>query len=354
MKMKYYLIISLLILTACSSKITYPTSTLEEFISDSIPIANGIVDLPYEDEDCINLSSSTAVSSLMDEYSDAIMEGDVLKIVIYHSKRHDYIQLVDFFNSKIGFIVTNGAIQLPQMPPCEVAGLTLVEAKTKIEMACSEEIDGIEIFISFRSRSERMVEIIGSENASAIAVDGKMRLYEVLALAKIPPHVNLYKSYVERDGQQLPVNLYKLIQEGDMNENIVMEGKDKIYLADSSQSTVMMMGELGNPRLVDVPKGCISIFEALSIAGGISFTGNKDCIQVIRGSWDPPKIYVLSWKTLRYVPNKNLLLIPGDVVYVSAKPITDWNRFISQSNIQLFFSLLSKHHALGLWPFTPL
>jgi polysaccharide export outer membrane protein len=128
----------------------------------------------------------------------------------------------------------------------------------------------------------------------------------------------------------VPVDLFKLLKEGDMSQNIVMRGGDKIYIADPSASTLMVLGEVGKERLVDVPNGFMTIRQALAEAGGIPFTGNKSYIQVIRGNILNPKIYTLTWDHVIHLPSDSMLLIPGDIIYVAATPITNWNRFMSQ------------------------
>jgi polysaccharide export outer membrane protein len=219
---------------------------------------------------------------------------------------------------------------LPDIPPVEVVGLTLDEAKIRLQNRLKEEIRDIELFVCYKDRLTRKVDITGLTQISSVPVDGKIRLYEVIAKAHIPPNANLFMSYVSRCGRQLNIDLYKLINEGDMCQNIVMQGGDKIYIANPADATVMLMGEFGTPRALNVPYGFISLREAIVTAGGIPFTGNKDCIQVIRGNLVCPKIYVLSWDHIVHLPNDSLLLMPGDTIYVSAKPITEWNRFIGQ------------------------
>ena len=133
-----------------------------------------------------------------------------------------------------------------------------------------------------------------------------------------------------RDRTIVPVDFYKLLKEGDMSQNVVMQGGDKIYIADPSASTIMVLGEVGKERLVEMPDGFMTIRQALAAAGGIPFTGNRSYIQVIRGAIMNPKIYTLSWDHVIHLPSDSLLLIPGDIVYVAATPITEWNRFMSQ------------------------
>ena len=214
--------------------------------------------------------------------------------------------------------------------PIAVTSLTLEQASQKIEEAYTREIRDVQIFLGYKDRLERKVELAGLVSTSAIPVDGKIRLFETLAKAKVPPQANLFKSYVIHDEVILPVDLYKLIKEGDMTQNIVMHGGDKIYIADPSASTLMVLGEVGKEKLVDVPDGFMTIRQALAAAGGIPFTGNKSYIQVIRGNIMNPKIYTLSWDHVIHLPSESLLLIPGDIVYVAATPITEWNRFMTQ------------------------
>lgn len=89
-----------------------------------------------------------------------------------------------------------------------------------------------------------------------------------------------------------------------------------------------------------MPNGHLSLREALAIAHGIPFTGNKNRIQVIRGALEFPKIYVLSWDFMLHEQNENLLLMPGDIVYVSRTAITDWNLILTQilPTAQAFFT----------------
>jgi polysaccharide export outer membrane protein len=326
--MKVYFILFLLVLCACSRRPChdYDVFGADEFVIDSYKIKQGkLAILDMEGADVADFPCD-----MMDEYQDVIAEDDILNIAVYHPKRRDVMEAIDFINKTIGFRVNEGKVSLPDIIPVHVAGLTLEEARQNIQQCYQDNIQDMEVFLTYRDRLSRKVELIGNVGLPVIPVDGKVRLYELLAMAKIPNNANLFKSYVLRDGQQLPLDLYKLINQGDMTQNIVMRGGDKIFIASPLDTSVMVMGEVGQPRAVHLPYGFISLREALVSAGGIPFTGNRDCIQVIRGNLQNPKIYVLSWNHIIHLPNDSLLLMPGDTIYVSEKPITQWNRFIEQ------------------------
>lgn len=317
----------LLILGACAPcGYKYSMEGSEEFVIDSYRIKQGKFSI-------LEFGGERYAPLPMDalcEYEDRIDEDDIIKIALFHPTRKDLEEAIAEVGGAIGFRVINGSIRLPGIDPVIIKGLTLDQARHKIQSAYDGEIKNVSLFIEYGERLHSKVELAGAVRIPQIPVNGRIRLYEVLAIAGIPNDANLFKSYVVRENRLLPVDLYKLIHRGDMSQNIVMRPKDKIFIADPIEASIMVMGEVGVPTVIPVPSGSISIREALAAAGGIPFTGNKRCIQVIRGSIICPKIYRLSWNHITYLPNDSLLLMPGDTVYVTEEPITKWNRFIDQ------------------------
>jgi polysaccharide export outer membrane protein len=320
----------LLLLTSCEnpwpSACCYEVHRVDEFVCDSYKIRQGkMAILELAGVDVAELPCDA-----LDEYQDLIGEDDILSIEVYHPGRKDLSEMIRRMNRDIGFPVREGRVTIPDLPPVEVVGLTLEEARLKIQNQYREHVRDIDVFIGYKDRLTRKVELIGMVKIPAVPVNGKIRLYEVLSLAQIPPDANLFMSYVARRGELLPVDLHRLVTLGDMSQNIVMRPGDKIYIGNPQDASVMVMGEVNIPKSVHLPYGTISLKEALVAANGIPFTGNRNCIQVIRGGVACPKVYLLNWCHITQLPNDSLLLIPGDTVYVTEKPITQWNRFISQ------------------------
>jgi polysaccharide biosynthesis/export protein len=264
---------------------------------------------------------------------NVIGEDDILQITFYHPSRRDLMDSIQLINERRGGIrVTDGKISLPYIKEVSVVGLTLSEAREKIKLQLQNEIADADIFIKFISSKSNVVEFTGVVAHTFIPVDGRKRLYEVLAEARIPPFANLYGSYIIRNDVKLNVDLSQLIKEGDMSQNIVMKGGDKIFIAGPTEQFAMIMGEVPMQTPIPLPRGFIPLKEALGLVRGIPFTGDRKCIQVIRGGIVNPKIYVLSLEFILNEPNNNLLLIPGDMVYVSQAPITKWYLFFNKTN----------------------
>jgi polysaccharide export outer membrane protein len=313
-------------LTSCAGPYLEDCFGADEFVLDSYKIKEGKFSiLEMEGNEPMELDPS-----FLEEYKDSLCDGDRLQIALFHPKRSDIVAAVQSIGQSVGFQVANGNVVLPDLGPIEVAGLTLDEARHRIEERYRAQIADMEVFLAYKERVEKKVDIAGMSAISSAPVDGKFRLYDLLSKAKIPAEANLFKSYMTRGGKVVAVDMIKLLKEADMSQNIVMRGGDRVYIAFPEEASLMVMGEVGCERILNLPLGSLSLRHAIAACGGISYTGDKSYIQVIRGNICKPKIYTLSWTHVLHLPNDSLLLMPGDIVFVAPKPITEWNRFISQ------------------------
>jgi len=163
--------------------------------------------------------------------------------------------------------------------------------------------------------------------ATSILVDGKMRLYDVLA--GLTEKANLFKSYVMRENKIIPVDFGKLLEDGDMSQNIVMQGGDKVYLADEASASLIVVGEGGFQKEIFLSRGSMPMRKALGAAGSIPYLNDNPVIQVVRASLSKPKVYTLDWEHINLLPDESLLVMSGDVVYVASTPASKWHRFVS-------------------------
>lgn len=330
--MNYVLLAPLLVALACSSCSTSMVSVknslgVEEFIMDSYKIKEGKFSIMAMED---TLQVEPVDEAMMEPFTETITNGDRLAIHVSHPDRADIASLVEKINNSIGYEVVEGFVNLPDLAPIHVEGLSISQAKQVILKAYHQELQGVQVFLSITDSTPRCVELIGLTSVSSVNIDGTTRLFEVLSKAKIPTGVNYFKSYLVREGKMLHIDFYKLVTQGDMSQNIVMHAGDKIFIADGSASSMMVLGEVNRPRIIDLPTGSMPLVKALAMAGGIPFTGNTEYIQVVRGNISSPKVYTLSWDHIVQLPERSMLLMPGDIVLVAAMPITQWNRFFLQ------------------------
>lgn len=310
------LIYLVLLLMSCTPIYEETFYDEEEFIRDSAKIAQRKGKMENQFGDCSF------------EREDILQEGDRLTLFLHCPKRPEWVSAIRQISDQTDFVISQGQLSLPYIGSVETEGLTLAELKASIQESYQCYFPAIQVFLDFKKRKERFVSIIGT-NKSIVPIQGEISLFQVLAQAELPSSCNLHQSYVMRQGEKLPIDLYQLVYEGSEKDNILMHGGDQIFIADGGSESVMVTGEVSQPGLIEVPNGGISLREALAQAGGISFTGSRNHLQVIRGNLVPPKVYSISWERMLSASNERLLLMPGDVVVVSAKPVTQWNRLIN-------------------------
>ena len=162
-------------------KCDYAVMGPDEFVIDSYKINQG----KFAILEMEGVEIQEIPPGAMEEYRDCIAEDDILNIVLYHPKRKDLMEAIQFVNQTVGgFRVYQGCVSLPDIPPVMVAGLTLDEAKLSLEAAFREQIQDVEIFVTYQDRLMRKVELTGMVAQANVPVDGKKRLYEVFRACK--------------------------------------------------------------------------------------------------------------------------------------------------------------------------
>ncbi len=171
----------------------------------------------------------------------------------------------------------------------------------------------------------------------------KKHLLEVLPLALKKTHL----SYLIRNSQLLPIDLHSLVENQDEKQNIILKRDDKIYIMENSY--IMMLGDVAKECFIDISHGYIPLRQALIHAEGILSSGNRAYIQIFRGNILQPKIYTLHLRYVMNLPEHSMLLIPGDILCVTTRPITGWSFFVNELSPNFMaFDLLRKRTSLEI------
>ena len=139
---------------------------------------------------------------------------------------------------------------------------------------------------------------------------------------------NLKASYISRNGKELDVDFYKLLRLADMRYNILMEPDDFVYIADADESTIIVMGEVSDPRIIPYTRN-MSIVEALSICGGFTREAYQSRVVILRSNEGEDIQYVeVDVNDLLHGRNvKNLMLQGGDIVYIPEQTLSEYARW---------------------------
>jgi protein involved in polysaccharide export with SLBB domain len=129
---------------------------------------------------------------------------------------------------------------------------------------------------------------------------------------------DLRNSFVLRNGERLPVNFQRLLQQGDMTQNIYVEPDDFIFIPSSASRDIYVLGAVRQPKAV--PRQHNDLVAAIAEAGGPIKDAYLTHVGIVRGSLDNPRIAVVDYREIVRGRNPNILLEPHDIVYVPYSP----------------------------------
>ncbi len=136
--------------------------------------------------------------------------------------------------------------------------------------------------------------------------------------------------------QKILIDLDALFRKGDNRQNYVLRGGDALHIADRDRTEkIFVMGEVNKPGTIRLNRFNVTLAEALSNSGGIKEeSANPSGIFVIRKEKPNDKLATVYQLNLRSVHSLLLAeqfnLRKRDIIYVTAAPISRWNRVISK------------------------
>jgi polysaccharide export outer membrane protein len=141
---------------------------------------------------------------------------------------------------------------------------------------------------------------------------------------------DLYMAYVARKKHVLPVNMKRLLDMGDISQDILMEDGDIIYIPNINEQKFYVLGEVARPGVFHYTDP-VDVIEGVALAGGFLISAKRAQAVVVRGGIHSPQLYEIN--LLSMMEGKSLqrfTLQKGDIVYIPRTAIGDWNAFASQ------------------------
>jgi polysaccharide export outer membrane protein len=231
----------------------------------------------------------------------------------------------------------DGKIYFYLLPGIDVWGLTLDETRSRIEEELKKFVrDTPQVGVTLRVVESKRIWLLGRFQAPGVyAMPTPMTLLEALSvaggtvsftgttdiaqLASSEELGDLRRSFVVRKGQMLPVDFYRLMKEGDLSQNIYLEPDDFIYMPPTTSREIYVMGAVQAPRSVPYHER-ISLIDAISNAGGPGYNSYLSNVAIVRGSLTQPKIAIVDYKSIVHGNATDVILQPGDIVYVPLSP----------------------------------
>ena len=130
---------------------------------------------------------------------------------------------------------------------------------------------------------------------------------------------DLAAAFIIRGKQKIPVDLWKLIQKGDVSQNVMVKHEDTIVIPAGGelQNAVYIMGEVLKPGVYSQPEA-LSLLKLVSLAGGFTKYAAPSRATLVRRDGDKKVLIKVDLKDIMNDPqqNEDLALRPGDVLIV--------------------------------------
>ena len=189
-----------------------------------------------------------------------IGRGDQLKINFYGKESESYEVSVD----------REGRINIPNLSPVEVAGLTFGEIKELIKAKVEQEIIGVKAFVSLgQLRSMRILVLGEAHKPGSYSVSSLTTVSHALFVSGgVSEIASLRNIQVKRAGKVVAnFDLYDLLIKGDSRNDIILKPGDVVFIPPVG-SQVAVEGLVKRPAIFEL-KNNESAQDLLKMAGGL-------------------------------------------------------------------------------------
>lgn len=241
-------------------------------------------------------------------------------------------------------VAPDGKLYFHVMPGLDVWGLTLSEAKARMESGFTNYArEQPRMAMTLRGVESKRVWVLGSVQAPGVyAMATPLTLLESISMAGGTVSMtsfrdqsatgigeelaDLKRSFVLRKGKLLPADFNRLLYEGDLSQNIYLEPDDFVYLPAVKARQIFVLGAVTQPRPVPFMEG-MTVAGAVASAYGTLRDAYLPHVAVVRGSLTEPQLTIVNYRKVIRGEESDILLMPHDIVYVPFSPYRYLRRY---------------------------
>jgi protein involved in polysaccharide export with SLBB domain len=226
----------------------------------------------------------------------------------------------------------DGKIYYSILPGVDVWGLTLSEARDRIGDEMKEYFrEKPVVTLSLRSVASQQVWLLGRVvNPGIYSLGHPTSLLDAVAqaggLGVVAPAggapsetADLSRSFLVRDGHIVPVDFERLLRDGDLTQNVYLLPNDFVFIPSLRGAQVHVLGAVVQPRSERMA-GSLTVIQAIALAGGTEQRAALSNVAILRGSLAHPQIAIVAVDKVLHGKAPDVLLQPGDIVYVPYVP----------------------------------
>lgn len=229
----------------------------------------------------VSLVAVGSPAGAQDEY--VIGVDDLLHISVWDNKDLDQVVPVR----------PDGKISFPLAGEVEASGVTVPELKRILTERLSKSVKSPDVSVVVQEIRSFKVYLMGRVAKSGVyPVKAGIPLLQALTLAGgVTDGADLGAAYIVRGTERIPVNLRRLIQEGDLQQNLQLRTGDTVVVPEIvaganpqelAERRIYVLGKVQKPGVYTIRQD-LPILHALFLAGGLADGGDQTAAFVIRG-----------------------------------------------------------------------
>lgn len=231
-----------------------------------------------------------------------------------------------------------GHITLPMLGEFKIGGLDRDDAAKSISESYTKYYDEPIVTVGILEYMNNKVYVLGRvSNPGVIHFSGRGTLLEALSLSGGLPTrdktIFLSKCYIVRGKEQIIwIDLLQLLQKANIKLNIRLANNDIIYIPESTDAAVFMMGEVENPGSYQIQTAGLSLLDAINLAGGPTENANIKKIRLIREMKEQEGVKIVDLDKILATGDysQNYLMEDNDIIYVPRRGIAKFNYYLRQ------------------------
>jgi protein involved in polysaccharide export with SLBB domain len=245
----------------------------------------------------------------------------------------------------ITIVAPDGKLYFNFLEGIDVWGATIAQAKASLENQLANYVrEKPQVSIILRGVESKRIWVLGRVQAPGVyAMAAPMTLLEAISMAGGTLSLANYRdqeaagisqeladlrhSFVIRQGKALPVDFERLLNRGDLSQNIYLQPDDFVYVPAARAKVVYVLGAVTQPRSIAYSEG-MTVAGAVASAYGTLKGAYMHHVAVIRGSLTEPQVTIVDYKNAIKGEAQDMALLPHDIVYVPFSPYRYIERYI--------------------------
>lgn len=254
--------------------------------------------------------------------------GDVLNVSVY--ARPD---LSTGAGAKGSRVDGSGNIQLPLIGTVTAAGITVSDIRTTVETALRKFVQEPSVVVEVAEYHSKPIYLMGQFRTPGVYyMDRPMTFLQGITLGNgFDATANLRGVRLLRDQKIAPVDVYSLILDGRIEQNVWLRAGDTVFIPDNRTQNVFVFGAVNKPGPLLMAQGSMNILEAIASSDPRPVGLDLKNVRIIRSlTTTTGELLVVDVEKIRRGETLPFQLMAGDVVYVPKNVFGTWNDALAE------------------------